>query len=386
MSILVFSDIQKADMTPTSVTLNGTLTPQQARTFIKAIVDRQSILKDVTVDITSKLTKERSTYDIAKGVLNRHVSGTAVPDTAMKKLGKIGCTLDMSKGVSLNARILQDTLNDNKDNPNFEKETFEGFALAFMNDLDYLGIAGNNDNASATAPFEELAKGWVKIASDSENTNKPTSSATKVSDRLVHVVKNLHEDIKGGKAVIYISAVDYDTYQLEVANAYPNSGALVNGGINSFMGYKLKPNENMKSGEYLATIPKNMIFGIANQIERNRWYDNETSSLRYKFVIYLDYEFDIHKYVTYMTFVALTITSYEVAVAVGANSTRTVQSAAGDGISGVTVVSNNPTVATVTYSSETGVITTTGVAEGTTTLIVDDGTSTKTIDVEVTAA
>jgi len=275
------TDILKANTTPQDVTLSGNLTPQQARTFIKAIVDRQSILKDVTVDISSKLTKERSTYDIAKGVLSRHISGTAPSTAAMKKLGKIGCNLDMSKGVSLNARILQDTLNDNKDNPNFDTEQFASFAVAFMNDLDYLGIVGTDDNAASTAEFEELAKGWVQIAKDSSDSKKVTTSETEVAAQLQKVVENIHEDCKGGKAVIYLSAVDYDAYQLEVSEAYPNSGALINGGINSFMGYKLKPNENMKTGEFLATVPKNMVFGISNQIERTRWYDNELSCLRY---------------------------------------------------------------------------------------------------------
>jgi hypothetical protein len=302
--ILTLNAILKADTKPTDVTLSGNLTPQQARTFIKAIIDRQSILKDVTVDITSKLTKERSTYDIAKGVLNRHVSGESVPSAAMKKLGKIGCTLDMTKGVSLNARILQDTLNDNKDNPDFEKEQFEGFALAFMNDLDYLGIAGTADNAAIDAPFAELAKGWVKVAKDSANTNKVTTDEASITGRLKVVVQNLHEDVKGGKAEIYLSASDYDEYQLEVAESYPTSGALVNGGINSFMGYKLKPNSNLANASYMATIPKNMVFGISNQIERNRWYDNELSALRYKFVVYPDYEFDIHKYVTLVEYTA----------------------------------------------------------------------------------
>ena len=296
-----FEEILKANTTPVDATLSGTLTPQQGRTFIKAIVDRQSILKDVTVDISSKLTKERSTHDVGKGVLNRHVSGKTVPDTAMKKLGKVGCTLDMSKGVSLNARILQDTLNDNKDNPDFEKEQFEGFAITFMNDLDFLGIAGTDDNPSSDASFAELAKGWVQVATESDAATKVTTSAKTITERLTVVVQNLHEDVKGGKASIYLSASDYDAYQLEVAGSYPNSGALVNGGITTFMGYKLKPNSNIANGKYMGTISKNMVFGISNQIERNRWYDNETSSLRYKFVVYPDYEFDIHKYVTLVT-------------------------------------------------------------------------------------
>ncbi len=301
---LTLEGILKADTRPTDVTLNGQLMPQQARTFIKAIVDRQSILKDVTVDICSKLTKTRTAYDIGKGVLNRHVSGQAVPADAMKKLGVIGCTLDMTKAVSLNARILQETINDNKDNPDFEKEQFEGFSIAFTNDLDYLGIAGIADNPAANAPFVELAKGWVKVAKDSASATKTTTDKTTITERLKVVVQNLHEDVKGGKAEIYLSATDYDAYQLEVADAHPNSGALTNGGIDTFLGYKLKPNSNMEAGEYLATIPKNMVFGIATQIERNRWYDNEESALRYKFVVYCDYEFDIHKYVTFVEYIA----------------------------------------------------------------------------------
>lgn len=301
---LTLDGILKADTKPTDITLNGQLTPQQARTFIKAIIDRQSILKTVTVDIASKLTKTRTAYDIGKGVLNRHVSGEPVPTDAMKKLGKIGCTLDMSKAVSLNARILQETINDNKDNPDFEKEQFEGFSIAFTNDLDYLGIAGTADNPAVDAPFIELAKGWVTVAKESTATTKKTTNAVTITERLKVVVQNLHEDVKGGKAEINLSATDYDAYQLEVAESHPNSGALINGGINTFLGYKLNPNSNMESGDYLATIPKNMVFGIATQIERNRWYDNEASALRYKFVVYCDYEFDIHKYVTFVEYVA----------------------------------------------------------------------------------
>ncbi|MFA9238286.1 MAG: phage capsid protein [Candidatus Paceibacteria bacterium] len=301
---LTLDGILKADTKPTDVTLSGQLTPQQARTFIKAIIDRQSILKNVTVDICSKLTKTRTAYDIGKGVLNRHVSGQAVPADAMKKLGVIGCTLDMTKAVSLNARILQETINDNKDNPDFEKEQFEGFSIAFTNDLDYLGIAGTADNPAANAPFAELAKGWVTVAKESATVKKVTTTKTTVVEQLKVVVQNLHEDVKGGKAEINLSAIDYDAYQLEVSEAHPNSGAIINGGINTFLGYKLNPNSNMEAGEYLATIPKNMVFGIATQIERNRWYDNEASALRYKFVVYCDYEFDIHKYVTFVEYVA----------------------------------------------------------------------------------
>ncbi len=189
----VFSEILKTgSISATDVTLSGVLTPKQARTFISTIVKKDGLLKEVTVDVTSKLTKERSSFDIGKGVLTRHTSGQKVPDNQMKKLGKIGCTLDMSKGVALNARILDDALEDNKDNPKFEAETFDAFSTTFNNDLAYLGIAGTKDNADANAPFTELAKGWVQIAKSSSDTKIFTTQETTVAGKLKDVVVNLY--------------------------------------------------------------------------------------------------------------------------------------------------------------------------------------------------
>ncbi|RLA06012.1 MAG: hypothetical protein DRQ51_10565 [Gammaproteobacteria bacterium] len=292
------------NISPQDVALDNMLTPKEGRTFIAAIIKQDSILKDVTVDIAGKLTKKRTGFDIGTGVLNRHTSGVAVPSANMKKIESLGCNLNMTNGVSLNARILNETLLDNKDNKNFEKDTFEGFSTTFMNDLAFLGFAGTADNVAATAPFAELSKGWLKVAQESTVPHKKTFKLTShktVIERLQEVVKNLDNAIKGGKATIFMSAIDYDQYQLEASAAYPGSGALIHGGINKYAGYKLYPQYNIPQHTFLATLPKNMVFGISTQIQRIRWYDNETSSLRYKFVCHPDYEFDIHKYITLIT-------------------------------------------------------------------------------------
>ncbi len=385
MAILSLLAILKSGITPTDVTLNGELTPAQGRTFANAIIASDQLLSRVTTDVTGKLTKTRTGLDVAQGILTRHVSGTAAPEANLKKLGVIGCTLNMVNGVELNAQINDDTIEDNKHNTKFESEQFATFNTAFSNDLLHLGLVGEADNAAIDAVFVELAKGWIFIAEASATTNKATSSNENILMRLKHLVKNAHDDVKGNAAII-MSSSDFMDYQFEIAEKYKDLATLLSADKKSFMQLPIETRPDIENGTYLLTPLKNMVFGISSKVKRNRWYDNDASALKYKFVVYPDYEFDIHKYVTYMTVVELDITSYATSVAVGATSQRTVQSAAGDGISGVTVVSNDPTVATVTYASETGVITTTGVAEGTTTLTVDDGTSTKEIAVTVTAA
>jgi len=382
--ILTLNNILKSGLSATDATLSGSLTPKQGKLFVSTIVSSHALLSKVTTDITGKLTKERSGWDAAKGMLTRHKSGTKAPDANLKKLGKIGCNLDMTKGVELNAKILDEAIEDNQDNPNFEKEQFESFTTIFSNDLQYLGVVGTADNDDHEAPFTELAKGWLQIARESGTVNKPTSSNNSILYRLKHLVKNAHDDVKGS-ATILMSSADYMDYQFEIAEKYQDLATLLKADKKSFMDMPIETSPDLTNGEYLLTPLQNMIFGISSRVKRNRWYDNDESALKYKFVVFPDYEFDVHKYVTLLTITEFTITGYTVDVAVGANVQRTVQSAAGNGVSGVTVVSNDPGVATVTYDSATGVILTTGVAVGVTTLTVDDGTSTKTIDVVVTA-
>jgi len=384
--IMGLNDIAKSgSVDPTDVTLSGSLTAKQGRVFVKSIIAAHALLGKVTTDITGKLTKERSGWDAAKGMLTRHKSGQEAPEANLKKLGKIGCKLDMTRGVELNAKINDDTLEDNQDNPNFEKEQFSSFNTIFSNDLLYLGIVGKSDSDDHTAAFTDLAKGWFTVASESEHTIKPTSSSDSILMRLKHLVKNANKDARSMSAIL-MSDDDYTEYQFEIAEKYKDVATLLKADNRSFMQLPIEVSPDVPNDEYLLTPLKNMIFGISSRVKRDRWYDNAESALKYKFVVYPDYEFDIHKYVTYMTIVSLDITSYEVSVAVGATSQRTVTSAAGDGLEGVTAISKDATVATATYDSATGKITVTGIAEGTTTVVVDDGSSTKDIKVTVTAA
>jgi hypothetical protein len=382
--ILTLNGILKSGLSATDTTLSGTLTPKQGKIFASAIAASSTLLGKITTDIVGKLTKERTGWDAAKGQLTRHKSGVKAPETNEKKLGKIGCKLDMTRGVELNASILDDAIEENQDNPNFEQEQFDIFTTIFSNDLLHLGIIGESDSDDHDADFKDLAKGWLMIASESDDTNITTTSNPSILHRLKWLVKNAHEDVMG-TASILMSPKDYMDYQFEIAETYKDLSTILNADKKTFMQLPIESTASIPSGDYLLTPLKNMVLGLSSTVKRNRWYENSESALKYKFVVYPDYEFDIHKYVTYMTTESFDLSVLEKTVAEGSTTTVTVENAAGEGLAGITVLSKNSEVATATYNSETGVITITGVTAGTATVTVDDKTSTRDIVVTVTA-
>ncbi|HIE41423.1 MAG TPA: hypothetical protein EYP80_02040 [Candidatus Aenigmarchaeota archaeon] len=303
---LDLADIMKAGINATDVQLDGELTPAQGRAFANAIVDNSQILKRITVDITGKLTKKRSALDAAKGVLARHISGEVTDTARYASLGVIGAQLNMTRAVVLEAQINQETLDDNQDNKGFEAEQHAGFTQMFSNELVYLGMVGIADNDLATAPFNELAKGWPFVAAESADTVKKTSPVVldnaqqTVLNALDVVVKNAHRDIRN-KMAIFLSVEDHETYVDYIADKHQNTAVLLSGEAARFKGRELIVDPDMAKGTYLGTPLKNMVLGLARTIMRTRWYDNDKSALRYKFIVRPDYEFDIKKYVTLVT-------------------------------------------------------------------------------------
>ncbi len=296
-------------VTATDVALNGQLTPKQGRAFANAIVDDSDLLKEITVDITKKLTKDRSALSTSKGMLVRHVAGKALSDDQLKKLGVVGARLDMTNGVVLQMNITDEALDDNQDNPNFEKEQFEGATTAFRNDIVYLGWIGTADNTAPDAPFNELAKGWLSVAAEATETQKSALSQDTAGGEtrgqfvercLQKVCDTAHEDVTDEMS-IYLSKTDYSAYVRMLAKDYKALGVLKSGEMLEFEGRKLRPQKGIPAGTLLGTPPKNMVLGFSRQIDRKRWYSNEISSLCYKFVVRPDYEFDIKKYVAVVT-------------------------------------------------------------------------------------
>ncbi len=304
---LDLSEIMKAgSINATDVQLDGELTPAQGRAFANAIVDNSDLLKRITVDVCGKLTKKRSALDAAKGVLARHISGEATDTNRYAKLGVIGAKLDMTRAVVLEAQINQETLDDNQGNKSFESEQHTAFTQVFANEIVYLGMVGIDDNDANDAPFNELAKGWAFVAAESGDTVKSTSPTVAddeqqtVLNALDKVCKTAHRDVRN-KMAIFVSVEDHETYVDYIAEKHQNTNVLLSGKAATYKGRELIVDPDMSQGTFMGTPLKNMVLGFARAIMRTRWYDNDKSALRYKFIVRPDYEFDIKKYVTLVT-------------------------------------------------------------------------------------
>ncbi|WP_169766760.1 P2 family phage major capsid protein [Campylobacter curvus] len=290
------NEILKASMSATGVTLSGSLTPEQAHNFIDVIKEKNGFLSKIHVEKMGKLSKELDAWDIAQGILVRVPSGSKPTEAQRAALGVVGAKLE-AKDVQLFARILQDALDDNASNPNFESETFSKFATAFGNDMALLGFKGNSDTYNNT--FETLHKGWIQVAKDASETIKVTYASTeKISDRLSTLAQAIHADISS-EAVILINTADAQEYNKELA-ALNSVSHLIEGGAKKILGIPLEVTPLMPRGVYMATPLKNLVLGLVLDIRRNRWYDAEERALKYVFDVSIDYQVVIKKWVTLM--------------------------------------------------------------------------------------
>ncbi|HDX8149214.1 TPA: phage capsid protein, partial [Campylobacter fetus subsp. venerealis] len=216
-----------------------------------------------------------------------------------QKIG-VSSVLIENKVVQLFAKITQDTLEDNAENPNFENETFDSFATAFSNDLQNLGMIGSKDDY-AESKFENLNKGWFALAKENAKTTKITyaENSTMLS-RLTSLVENANDDVLNGSAII-ISKKDLIAYNKEIGNKSGGLSILLNQGANNILGVPLIAANFVKSGEYMLTPLKNLVFSIGLDIRRQRWYDNEESSLKYKFEVFCDYQIGVPEWVVLST-------------------------------------------------------------------------------------
>ena len=289
------SQILKAKGTITANDLyeNGALTPEVSRKVINAIVEKNEFLSLITTDKTSKLQKSFDVWSIASGVLVRVNAGEAPTQAQREKLGVKNVLIE-NKPVQLYAKITQDTLEDNADNPDFEDEMFTSFAKAFSNDIQNLGLNGEKDDY-ADKEFKNLNKGWITLAKENDEVAKVEYEAnSKVSERLIALVEASGDMPKD--AVIILSQSDFIAYQKEIGNKNGGFNVLLNAGANHVLGVPLKVVDYMPAGFYLMTPPKNLILSLGLDMRRTRWYDHDESSLKYKFEVFNDYQIGVAKW------------------------------------------------------------------------------------------
>lgn len=272
-------------ITPESMYAGGQLRADAARKFINSVVAQNEFLKKITTHQSAKLKSQIDIWGLGEGKLVRVAGGTVPNDSQRARITPTVVSFD-NLSVQLHTKILRSTLEDNKDNPNFEKETFETFSRGFGNDLLNLGINGVGDSGTN---FANLNKGWLQIAKDSNEVSKSEfEDATPICDRLTSLIKgakNIAND-----AVVLISKHDYTALQVELSAKNGGLSILLDGNARNILGVPLEVVPYMPNDIYMLTPLKNLFMSMTHTVVRDRWFDNDEAALKYRFEVFNDYE------------------------------------------------------------------------------------------------
>lgn len=292
MSIKALQElIQKTgSISAASVSLSGQLLPQEAKNFINLIFDRSDFMKLVTTDTMTRLNKRIQALDLATDVLVRVPEGTGPTEAQRTQFSVLGCEL-MAKPAQLFARILQETLVDNKDNPNFESEMVSKFATIYGNALVSLGFKGAADDY-ANSLFSELNVGWLEIIRGHAQSQKPVYDATpgalSYGKRLQMLIDTVDEDAHANSSIV-LNPKDHARLRRELGEDNRSVTLQTGNTLPEYEGFKLVVRPEMPEGSYLATPLKNLVFGMCTDISRSREWKGEERCISYTYDSYFDY-------------------------------------------------------------------------------------------------
>ena len=289
----------KGAIEPGDIAVNGTIDPTRAAKFIDLIQNQNQLLKKVTVIPMESLKTTYDVWDAQNGILVRVDEGKEPTAAELKKLQNEGRELD-AKAMQLFADLTRGTILNNQHRPDFTAWLDKKFATKFANEMVYLGFVGKKDTYSPKV-FENLNKGWLQVAQDETGTNKTTYAADDSMVARLEKLVNVADDSMGDDAKIFIHRKDFIKYCIEVGKSTNTAQLLIDAAAQGFAGYGFEVTNNMPSGTYMLTPPKNLVFGMVSKIYRSREWNGRKRAVEYTFDVYADYDIAVPKYVAIAT-------------------------------------------------------------------------------------
>lgn len=284
---------KSGEITAVSQRVGGVLKPQQASRVIDLIVSGSEILKQVTVERSSRLEREVDVFDLAQEVLVRVPEGSDLSNFV--GITNNGCTLHMLP-AQLFGRILFSTLRDNKDDPQFENKTLQRWAKRYSENITRLAFVGASDSYTNSA-FSELNKGWIQLFKDSQSTHivdlssYQTDGVTDWIDYLTAIVAALPDKYKSTRTCkVLMNTTDHEAYVTQVGNLTGAHAVLISGNVTNILGYEILSLSDIPSGTVLFTPLANLIYGINTSIERYREVKGSKRCIDYTFDMNFDFQ------------------------------------------------------------------------------------------------
>lgn len=283
---------------PADIAVGGRLTPQQANGLIK-LVFGNDFLKEITTTKMTRLKYEGQVLEVPRRSLRRVPQGTEPTDEQKSDVNEFGYTLE-AESAQLFVDLTNDFLLNNQDNPQLSSELEGMFATRIQGEL--VDLAWNGTGNAADGDFLKLNKGFIQIAKDSvaaggDGAAKYRDIDPDLSwyDNLEALWKLVPDEIKAA-AVIYMSSTDADSY------AFQRGRDPVRGddqATRQIIGKAIRPVVGVPGGTVVITPPKNLIFGLCQDVSRSRAYHNRKRCVEMTFDMSVDFEIAAKQFVVF---------------------------------------------------------------------------------------
>lgn len=252
--------------------ISDTLQPSAARALVSLVVDQGSkFLSRVTRVDCKKLTVPLNVYALGTRKAVRITEGTeATPSNAADNEGK---NLEL-KGFDLILPLYYSALEDNADNPDFEKMIEDMLAKQLENEILDLATNGTDDDYTGGA-WAELNKGWITLAKAATNSRKvDTDGATDILDSLDDMLADMAGNASKfvtPSCCFILGPADAETAKELIGNVDTSAKLLTDGAPSRYRGYEILVNPFQASGTYLFCDPLDLVFGVGvHNMRRSR--------------------------------------------------------------------------------------------------------------------
>jgi len=290
--------VAKAVTTPDTIRFGGTLIPEAANQFITMMFEDE-FLSNVTRRNMTRINAEGGVLDIPNRGLQNWAEGTSPATTTSPTNHNYKLT---AKPAKLPVDLGYSFFIDNQDNPEFRTMLENAFASRIRGELT--DLAFNGDEAALEADpdykFLTLNNGWLKVANASADVHKVTINPADDGwvDSLEKVLDEMPSLYRPNSKFIMETA-NGDKYAIEVGRHITGNSAIANEKPAALITYPLMKNAFQKAGHVLFTNPKNLVFGVAQDIKKSVMDQPRKSCFEFTWEMWVDFDIAVKTGVVY---------------------------------------------------------------------------------------
>ena len=281
----------KGEIDAGALASGGTLKPQQSNRIL-SLVAKNPFLSGITRRTMTRLKADGYVIDIAQRSLRSVPEGQEPAEDDKTGITNFPYQL-YAQAAELFTDVTRSFIQDNLDNPQFLTELEAAFATRIADELVDLGFNGDESVAQDHKDYKflKLNNGWLKIAANSNDTNKITIDPETDGwvDTLANIIKMQDSRFVAGSSLI-MNTVDAVEYDVEVGKHVTGRAAIADSKANGLVGFNIIRQGHMPAKTVMFSPPKNLIYGINKNITRHKAWHARKRVVEYTWELMADFE------------------------------------------------------------------------------------------------